>query len=171
MNRQADRAQMESDEVAAVSVRSTGDTDMRAKNTSIEDLTTFAPGICFNYAIAEGALHARVAPAGTLRDACALLQQSRSSHTDQPARNTPTDTHTSARGSRRRSLRCTKTATNMTMVARCCVTAKEYCTNDRYEYGRKLAMSHDVTLDLQRWIEWQRNERFLLRDDKNDFGT
>lgn len=36
-------AQMESDEVAADSVCSTGDTDMRAKNTNIEDLTTFAP--------------------------------------------------------------------------------------------------------------------------------
>lgn len=150
MNRQADMAQMESDDVAAVSVRSTGDTDMRAKNTNIEDLTTFAPGMNFSYAIAEGALHTRVALAGTPRDACALLQQSRSSHTDQPARNAPTDAHTRARGSRRRSLRCTKMATNMTMVARCCVTAKEYCTSVRYEYGRKLAMSHDVTSGLQR---------------------
>lgn len=43
INRQADMAQMESDEVAADSVCSTGDTDMRAKNTNIEDLTTFAP--------------------------------------------------------------------------------------------------------------------------------
>lgn len=43
-------AQIESDEVAAVSVRSTGETDMRAKNTNIEDLTTFVPKIHFSCA-------------------------------------------------------------------------------------------------------------------------
>lgn len=59
------------------------------------------------------------------------------------------DAHMRARGSRRRSLSCTKMATNMTMDARCCVTAKEYCTNVQYEYGWKLAVSHGVTSGSQ----------------------
>jgi hypothetical protein len=43
MNRKADRAQIESEDVAAVNVLSTGDRDSRARNTKIDDLNVFIP--------------------------------------------------------------------------------------------------------------------------------
>lgn len=42
MNRAEDNAHIESDDVAAVSVLRTGDSDRRAKKTRIEDFTAFA---------------------------------------------------------------------------------------------------------------------------------
>ena len=42
-NRHAESAQMESDEVADVNVRSTGDRASRARKIRIDDLTVFAP--------------------------------------------------------------------------------------------------------------------------------
>lgn len=44
MNKLAERAHIESDDVAAVSVRNSGDSASNAKNTRIDDLTAFAPG-------------------------------------------------------------------------------------------------------------------------------
>jgi hypothetical protein len=44
MNREAARAHMESDEVAAVKVRKTGDRDMRTRNIMIDDFITFRSG-------------------------------------------------------------------------------------------------------------------------------
>lgn len=41
MNKEAARAQMESDEVAAVSVLRTGDKDMSTRNIMIDDFITF----------------------------------------------------------------------------------------------------------------------------------
>ena len=41
MNKEAARAQMESDEVAAVSVLKTGDKDMSTRNIMIDDFITF----------------------------------------------------------------------------------------------------------------------------------
>lgn len=43
MNRDADRAQIESEEVAAVNVRRTGDRDMSARNVNIDDLRILTP--------------------------------------------------------------------------------------------------------------------------------
>lgn len=43
MNKHADRAQMESDDVAALKVFSTGDNAMRARNTKIDDLSALVP--------------------------------------------------------------------------------------------------------------------------------
>ena len=43
MNKEADSAQMESEEVAAVRVLSTGDNDIRARNTRMEAFSVFAP--------------------------------------------------------------------------------------------------------------------------------
>lgn len=39
MNRMAERAQIESDDVAAVNVRSTGDSDINPRNIKIEDFS------------------------------------------------------------------------------------------------------------------------------------
>jgi hypothetical protein len=44
MNRHAAKAQMESDDVAAVNVLSTGESDMSDRNTKMDDLIIFAPG-------------------------------------------------------------------------------------------------------------------------------
>lgn len=43
MNRHAESAQIESGEVAAVSVRRTGERAIKARKTRIDDLTAFAP--------------------------------------------------------------------------------------------------------------------------------
>ena len=43
MNKQAVRAQIESDEVDADSVRSTGDSDNSARKTNIDDFNAFDP--------------------------------------------------------------------------------------------------------------------------------
>jgi len=43
MKRNADKAQMESDEVAAVKVFSTGDNAMRARKTKMDDLSVLVP--------------------------------------------------------------------------------------------------------------------------------
>jgi hypothetical protein len=45
MNRIAEIAQMESDDVAAVRVFNTGDRDMRARKIRIEDLSVLIPGV------------------------------------------------------------------------------------------------------------------------------
>lgn len=42
MKRAADNAHIESDDVAAVSVRSTGDSDNNARKTNMDDLMTLA---------------------------------------------------------------------------------------------------------------------------------
>lgn len=44
MNKQAERAQIESDEVAALKVLSTGDSAMRARNTRRDDFRVLVPG-------------------------------------------------------------------------------------------------------------------------------
>jgi hypothetical protein len=46
MKSTAVRAQMESEDVAALSVRRTGDRAMSTRKTSIEDLTILEPDIC-----------------------------------------------------------------------------------------------------------------------------
>ena len=46
-NRAADRAQIESDDVAAVRVRSTGDNAMRARNIMMDDLNALRSGEIF----------------------------------------------------------------------------------------------------------------------------
>ena len=43
INKHAVRAQIESDDVAAVNVLNTGESDIRDRNTRIDDLTVFAP--------------------------------------------------------------------------------------------------------------------------------
>jgi hypothetical protein len=43
MNKKADRAQMESDDVAAVNVLSTGERDNSARNIRMDDLNVFTP--------------------------------------------------------------------------------------------------------------------------------
>ena len=43
MNKHADRAQIESEDVAAVRVFRTGDNDIRARKTRMEAFTVFAP--------------------------------------------------------------------------------------------------------------------------------
>ena len=43
MNKHAESAQIESEDVAAVRVRSTGESAIKAKNTKSEDLIAFAP--------------------------------------------------------------------------------------------------------------------------------
>ena len=45
MNNDADNAQIESEDVAAVNVLKTGDNDNKAKNTKIEDLAVLAPRV------------------------------------------------------------------------------------------------------------------------------
>jgi hypothetical protein len=44
MNKRAERAQIVSDEVAAVSVRKTGESDMRARNIKIDDFRALRSG-------------------------------------------------------------------------------------------------------------------------------
>jgi hypothetical protein len=43
VNRQAERAHMESEEVAAVNVLKTGVSDIKARNISMEDFSVFTP--------------------------------------------------------------------------------------------------------------------------------
>jgi|ERR1700691_5496501 hypothetical protein len=111
MKRHADKAQMESDDVAALKVFSTGDNAIRARKTKIDDLSVFVPAHNNGWLDLAGAenLYKRFV------FLCALLnlEHSSSSHVVYPPTKHVTVIQTRIRGSREHSLSLTKTARKM----------------------------------------------------------
>ena len=128
MNRHAASAQIESEDVDAVSVFITGDKDNSARNANMEDFTVFAS---IDEAETAGSVHELRGREGgrsrnerfvgfrTWRNFFAS-SISMACQTRYPMANENIDAHTRRRGSSIRSLICTKVVRKMNMVHVCC---------------------------------------------------
>ena|ERR1700722_17983297 len=128
MNKKADRAQMESDDVAAVNVLSTGERDNSARNIRMDDLNVFTPAQKKVGRSASSLNIGKKHERSTRLRSLSSSEESSSSHTMYPATKHAREAQTKIRGSSQRSFSRTKIARKMNIVDRCWVTAHEATT-------------------------------------------
>lgn len=147
--RDADSAQIESDEVASVSVLRTGDVTTSMRNTSMDDLIALTPRMSSKRPYHQNR-YSRDEMHGLnvlvfFRSESLTSLQSRASHSANPRGYIPMLDQIIVRGFSGSTPFCgprfrrMKSAMKRNMVERCWVTAQAERTSGRYAYGRTLA--------------------------------